>query len=428
MNLRKIVCPFLVVMLCVGCTSNTSSDVEDSEETIQVLHKEEQYLANLQYPKTPYDQLNNDIQTAIKEWEGSFFLQIDHILDPLPENNIFYESFRKSDRYVSIVLNMYQQIRDVKEDIKTFVYDMNTQKTVSINDILDDEQLKELAQIADHYFKERYPKECNNNRYRSHISAAQDNYQKFALKNDRIVFYFPAGILFDHAATLEVSYDQFTKPLSLKNEPQTVYVPYDDILNEPTKYIDPDKPMVALTFDDGPSKRYTGSILDALKENGASATFFVLGSNAQRNPDILQRMVLEGNEIGNHTFSHKQLTTLSKERIEDEIIATQESIYSITHTYPDLIRPPYGSKNDRVLQCTQGKQIVTWTMDTLDWKKRDTKAIVEYVEQNVKNGDIILLHDVYDTTAQAAVILIPKLKEMGYQLVTVSDLYEYQPQ
>ena len=95
--------------------------------------------------------------------------------------------------------------------------------------------------------------------------------------------------------------------------------------------------------------------MDALKEYGANATFFVLGSNADNFPDILQRMVLEGNEIGNHTYSHKQLTTLSKENIEEEIIATQESIYDITHRYPDVIRPPYGSKNKTVMECAKGK-------------------------------------------------------------------------
>ena len=134
----------------------------------------------------------------------------------------------------------------------------------------------------------------------------------------RQVFYFPQKTLFDEAATFECGYDSLGDAVDLKNEAQQTIVPYEDILNEPIKNIDPNKPMIALTFDDGPSKRYTPAILDALKEYGANATFFVLGSNADNFPDILQRMVLEGNEIGNHTYSHKQLTTLSKENIEDK--------------------------------------------------------------------------------------------------------------
>ena len=170
---------------------------------------------------------------------------------------------------------------------------------------------------------------------------------------------------------------------------------------------------------------YTPAILDALKEYGANATFFVLGSNADNFPDILQRMVREGNEIGNHTYSHKQLTPLSKENIEEEIIATQESIYDITHRYPDVIRPPYGSKNKTVMDCAKGKRIVTWSLDTRDWHDRDAKVVVERLLKQVQDGDIILMHDLYASTASAVQELVPRLQEQGYQLVTVSDLYTY---
>ena len=180
--------------------------------------------------------------------------------------------------------------------------------------------------------------------------------------------------------------------------------------------------MIALTFDDGPSKRYTPAILDALKEYGANATFFVLGSNADNFPDILQRMVLEGNEIGNHTYSHKQLTTLSKENIEEEIIATQESIYDITHRYPDVIRPPYGSKNKTVMECAKGKRIVTWSLDTRDWHDRDAKVVVERLLKQVQDGDIILMHDIHETTVESCATIVPELINRGYELVTIHTL------
>jgi len=211
----------------------------------------------------------------------------------------------------------------------------------------------------------------------------------------------------------------------MQKEETPVFVPYQDILNEPVKKIDPKQPMVALTFDDGPTGTYTPLILDCLKEHQASATFFVLGSRASDYPQLLQRMVLEGNEIGNHTFSHKQLTTLSKENIEEEIIATQESIHNVTNQYPRIIRPPYGSKNETVMECAQDFKLATWTIDTEDWRSRDSEKIVNKVISQVKDGDIILMHDLYPSTAEAAVILIPQLQEMGFQLVTVSELYEY---
>ena len=165
--------------------------------------------------------------------------------------------------------------------------------------------------------------------------------------------------------------------------------------------------------------------MDALKEYGANATFFVLGSNADNFPDILQRMVLEGNEIGNHTYSHKQLTTLSKENIEEEIIATQESIYDITHRYPDVIRPPYGSKNKTVMECAKGKRIVTWSLDTRDWHDRDAKVVVERVLKQVQDGDIILMHDLYASTASAVQELVQMCIRDRFPIFPTSSLSYY---
>lgn len=207
---------------------------------------------------------------------------------------------------------------------------------------------------------------------------------------------------------------------------KSVIVSYDDILNEPLKNIDPDKPMVALTFDDGPTRQYTTMILDCLKENQAYATFFVLGSRIDNATDLLERMVLEGNEIGNHTYSHKQLTTLNEESIANEIKEANEKIYQVTHNQPSVLRPPYGSYNETVINHLGEMRIVTWTVDSEDWRSKNAETIVNKVMNDVKDKDIILLHDLYLSTAQAACMLIPRLQEEGYQLVTVSDLYSFE--
>lgn len=211
---------------------------------------------------------------------------------------------------------------------------------------------------------------------------------------------------------------------SIKSE--SVIVPYEDILNEPTTVIDPNKPMVALTFDDGPTRKYTNMILDCLKENKAHATFFILGSRVKNADDILERMVLEGNEIGNHTYSHKQLTTLDAPTIKEEIKKTQEEIYRVTRNYPQTIRPPFGSVNETVLNEAGQLRVVKWTIDSEDWRSKNTKAIVNQVMKDVQDKSIILLHDLYITSAEAACILIPQLIEEGYQLVTISELYSFE--
>lgn len=217
-----------------------------------------------------------------------------------------------------------------------------------------------------------------------------------------------------------------TIPTSENLHSKEVIVEYDDILNEPTRPIDPNKPMVALTFDDGPTPRYTIQILDCLKEYNAVATFYVMGNRVNIAPELLERMILEGSEIGNHTHSHKQLTTLDAKEIMEEIKKAQEEIYQITRRYPHTLRPPYGSYNEDVINALNGMEIVTWSVDPQDWIRKDAEAITDHVMKVVKDKDIILLHDLYKSSADAACLLIPKLQEAGFQLVTVSEMKSFE--
>lgn len=188
--------------------------------------------------------------------------------------------------------------------------------------------------------------------------------------------------------------------------------------------IDPNRPMVALTFDDGPSPKNTPRILDALNRNDAKATFFVLGTEAKSNPEILRRMINEGHEIGNHSYDHKDLTKLSDEDIAYQIYHTQQIISDATGQTPALVRPPYGFFNVNLLERAPFPFIL-WSVDTLDWKNRDSRIISDYILETVADGDVILLHDLYDSTAAAMEQVIPELIRRGYQLVTVSELAQY---
>lgn len=192
---------------------------------------------------------------------------------------------------------------------------------------------------------------------------------------------------------------------------------------ENKRIIDPDKPMIALTFDDGPS-RYTPEILEVLKENNSAATFFVLGSEVNKFKDTLNQMIEEGNEVGNHTYNHRDLTKVSDEELYKQIQGTDDLVYNASGYTPAIMRPPYGASNDE-LNKKISKPVIKWSIDTRDWENRNVEMITNEIFENVKDGDIILMHDLYDSTAEAAKIVIPQLVEMGYQLVTVSELSEY---
>ena len=180
------------------------------------------------------------------------------------------------------------------------------------------------------------------------------------------------------------------------------------------------KKTIALTFDDGPSS-FTDRLLDCLEENNAKATFFMVGQEISSFPDTVKRMASLGCELGNHTYSHKELTTLDADGIVTEINKTNELLTELTGAGASVIRPPYGSVNDTVRASVESPMIL-WSVDTLDWKTLDTQQTVDAVMESAQDGAIILMHDIYSTTVDAAEIIIPKLIEEGYELVTIHEL------
>lgn len=194
-----------------------------------------------------------------------------------------------------------------------------------------------------------------------------------------------------------------------------------DIYNQ--AIIDYDSPMIALTFDDGPNHN-TNRVLDILEKYQVKATFFILGTNIKGNEKTIKRMKELGMEIGNHMYSHKLLTKLENDKIESELRQVDNLIFDIIKEYPTLIRPSYGSTNNRIRKIMD-RPIITWNIDTLDWKNHNSKQIASKVINKADDGDIILMHDIYRATANSLEIIIPKLLDAGYQLVTVSELLYY---
>lgn len=180
-------------------------------------------------------------------------------------------------------------------------------------------------------------------------------------------------------------------------------------------------PVIALTFDDGPYPKVTGHILDVLEKNGVCATFFVLGSRIEGREDVLTRMEELGCEIGNHSFSHADLTRLSKADCQRELSDTDAEIRRVTGHEASVVRPPYGYYNKTVMSAA-GRPLILWTVDTNDWRGKAPGEIADYVIQQAKEGSVILMHDQQTQTADAMEMIIPTLIEEGFRFVTVSEL------
>ena len=191
--------------------------------------------------------------------------------------------------------------------------------------------------------------------------------------------------------------------------------------------IDPNRPMVALTYDDGPSPTVTPRILQCLKENGARATFFMVGQKVIKSPDVLKQMVAQGCEVANHTYDHTLMTKVSPTELAAQLAATNQVVSDACGISPVLMRPCGGAKNDAGMNIVGAISMpaILWSVDTLDWKTRDANQTIQTVLKKVKDGDIILMHDLYDATGDASETIIPELVNRGFQLVTVSELASY---
>ena len=180
-------------------------------------------------------------------------------------------------------------------------------------------------------------------------------------------------------------------------------------------------PEVALTFDDGPSPKYTPLLLDGLKERNVRATFFLLGKNVKENKELVQRMQAEGHLLGNHTYNHVQLNKIPETTARQEILKTNNEIYEATGKYPEYMRPPYGAWKKNMELCVEMLPVF-WDIDTLDWKSQNVDAILKAAGEEPEDGSIILMHDEYQTSVEAALLIIDRLKEKGYEFVTVDEL------
>ena len=182
-----------------------------------------------------------------------------------------------------------------------------------------------------------------------------------------------------------------------------------------------EQPKIAITFDDGPSSQCTGRLLDGLKERNVKATFFLIGENAKENPELVKRLDEEGHLIGNHTYHHVEITKVSDEEAKKEILDTNKVITSITGKSVEYLGPPFGLWQ-RNLEMEIEVLPVMWTIDPLDWTTENVDEIVNKVVTEAEENDIILLHDCYDSSVDAALRIIDILQKKGFEFVTVDQL------
>lgn len=183
-----------------------------------------------------------------------------------------------------------------------------------------------------------------------------------------------------------------------------------------------DEKLISLTFDDGPNEEFTPQLLDILAKHEVKATFFVMGAYVDEYPDIARRIVNEGHIIGNHTYNHPDLSTVSDDEVVKQFIWTQESIQDVTGAWPSLYRMPFGAGGKRVVDLMTDMTSILWNIDSMDWHYHDPVLTYDHIMANLQHNSLLLMHDTHQATPDVIDQLIPVLKEQGYRFVSPTEV------
>ncbi len=396
---RKFVFFLIICLLISGC---------ENEPEILTEIENKDALVSINYPVTEVSALDEAISSYINKVRAEF-KNSDY--DGKPELNISYTYKEVNDEVINVSILTEIVTDKTVSKIKTFTYNKKSEKFLTMEDIVDD------LDVLDYDIKKELLSKYQDADmdYLSNVS-----YDFFTMDDENLTIYFNPTQLKDtndELVYLDIPLDSLNLLIDVDREENT-----NTYLNFKKNTINEEDKVVALTFDDGPSK-YTKDILDILKKYDACGTFFLIGNKVSFYGEVLREMLSEGNEIGNHSYDHKYLTRLSEEEVKDEINKTQDEIKRVTGYTPTLFRPTYGGYNN-TLKSYIDLTFVLWDVDSRDWSVKSTEGIMYNVFKDVKSGSIILFHDNHEYSVNALPSVIKELKKQGYKFVTVSELLE----
>lgn len=385
----------------------------------------------IQYPLTEYEAFNKAITTYIEQSKQYYINMMrlqQNSKNSTGDLTITVETF-EHDHYYSFVLTNKTILNTEAQQttIQTFLLDSETGELIDIRVLLN-EDLESLKTFAA-YIRSEITK---NPAYKEYVLeealafATQPKwrlFKRFALKDDSLFIYFNEDEVTKPEAgvpVVEITLS-FINPL-LASDFQIAMQSEDTIIPKNGKY--PSQKRIALTFDDGPHPEVTKQILALLEKYNAKATFFMLGSRVQYYPGLVREVRDAGHEIGNHTWIHTILTKMSPADIEKEYNSTEEAIIHAIGEHATVFRPPYGAINDDIRNVIPCKS-VNWTIDTLDWKYRDSEMLLPMIKEALHNNAIVLMHDIHQSTADGLELVLAYLEKEGYEFLTITEILPY---
>lgn len=318
-----------------------------------------------------------------------------------------YSSTKILDQYIDVELKFQRfdkEDKKVSSKTKIFTYDTKTNKTLKIEDVFRGKYMEFLNQKG--------------------ITKVDAKSTAISVDDKNVYVYTDEQ---DTSKKVAIPFKENQNYIALNNQTINTHAPKEAIAVKDPQQVDPNKPMLAITFDDGPHAVNTKKVLDMFEKHDGRATFFMLGKLVETYPDIVKDVYQRGFEVANHSWDHANLPKVSMDKVTSEIYDTQNAIYKITGKDPTLFRPPYGAYNTAIkAESMAGNvSIMLWTGDTEDWKTKNAEAVKNAVLRDAHDGAVILLHDIHATSVEGVEKALPILKEKGYQLVTVDTLKQY---
>ncbi|MDN4494813.1 polysaccharide deacetylase family protein [Ureibacillus aquaedulcis] len=386
------------------------------------------------HPTTKYNKLNQEISQYIEKTKQHYLSRAEQKKkeNPLAKSNlkIQVKISKYKQTYYSIVFTKKETLdgKNTDETFNTIVFNNKTGQKI-IPWYLFNQDAANLDKLSK-YVRQKMLEQKG---YKEHINLSKWNkasypywerYNRFAIENDALVLYYNKG----EFSNTKIGSPSLSIPLAFINpilapEFRTETKSEITILT-PIQKEKPGK-RVALTFDDGPHRTITNEILNMLDKYDAKATFFMVGKQVEENTTVAKDVLARGHEVGNHTWNHAKLTKLTSKSILSEVNSTNNMIFKATGQYPTVFRPPYGAKNKQVTELMK-VPVVLWTIDTLDWKYRDSSKLLPMIQKNIRNNDIILMHDIHQSTADGLESVLIYLQKQGYECVTVSEIINSQ--
>ncbi len=354
------------------------------------------------------DKINQDIKDKLEDKDNLVFYyteKLDSVLKGIITHSISKQIYDLSNSKVEETEKTSFGKVYLTEDGKLFTLDQLFSDSSKAKEIL----LKELTS----FLKDKKLEQEKIDQLVKSFSDQDLSAWNFDYKDSQIILYPSQEVEnIDEIALPVSSFFDVVQSSYLLDKDAELYKAYYEKKNQK---------VVALTFDDGPNPATTNQALDTLSKYGIKATFFVLGKNVSGNEEILKRMKADGHVIGNHSWSHPVLSKLSLDEAKKQITDTEDALTKVLGSSSKLMRPPYGAITDDIRNSLD-LNFIMWDVDSLDWKSKNEASILTEIQRQVRNGSIILMHDIHAETVNALPKIIDYLKEQGYHFVTVPEM------